>query len=329
VWGLFVSRSTAFGNLTTQIHHLGGQTRSLVAPTGSHGFSWRQTIYAAIWPWLAFNSAIYSTYMGGEVKHADRTQVSGIMGALAWAFVWSMLATWAMFQALGQSFWANLGNTDPGKLGLSSTPTFGEVSGYSVGNVVIAMFFMIGFALWSYVWIAPYTVLVTRSMLAWSLDRLAPAKLAEVSDRYHSPINSLVVIFVLGVITSAFYAYGKLSVLSGTVGLTASMIVVAVAGILFPYRHREAWEASPARGRLGGIPTLVVVGIIAIPLLALLEWALLEDPNSGTSISGNPRILTYTIIIFFVGLPLYYIVRAVQRSRGVNVDLAYKEIPPE
>jgi amino acid transporter len=329
VWGLFVSRSTAFGNLTTQIHHLGGQTRSLVAPTGSHGFSWRQTIYASIWPWLAFNSAIYSTYMGGEVKHADRTQVTGIMGALAWAFVWSMLATWAMFQALGESFWANLGNADPAKLGLSSTPTFGEVSGYSVGNVVIAMFFMIGFALWSYVWIAPYTVLVTRSMLAWSLDRLAPAKLAEVNDRYHSPINSLLTIFVLGVVTSAFYAYGKLSVLSGTVGLTASMIVVAIAGIVFPYRHREAWEASPARGRLGGIPTLTVVGIIAIPLLALLEWALLEDPNSGTSISGNPRILTYTIIIFVVGLPLYYIVRAVQRSRGVNVDLAYKEIPPE
>jgi hypothetical protein len=66
-----------------------------------------------------------------------------------------------------------------------------------------------------------------------------------------------------------------------------------------------------------------------VPLLGLIEWALLEDVYSGTSIDGNPRILTYVIAIFLVGLPIYYIARAVQKSRGVNVDLAYKEIPPE
>jgi APA family basic amino acid/polyamine antiporter len=131
------------------------------------------------------------------------------------------------------------------------------------------------------------------------------------------------------VVTSAFYAYGKLSVLSGTVGITASMIVVAVAGVLFPYRKREAWEASPAAGKIGNIPTITLVGLISLPLLALIEWALLEDVNSGTSIDGNPRILTYVIGIFLIGLPLYYVIRAFQKSRGINVDLAYREIPPE
>jgi APA family basic amino acid/polyamine antiporter len=267
--------------------------------------------------------------MGGEIKRADRNQVVGIMGALGWAFVWSIGATWAMLHAFGNSFWANLGNADPSKLGLSTTPTFGEVSGYAVGNVVVGTLILFGFALWSYVWIAPYTVLVSRSMLAWSLDRLVPARLAEVNERYHSPVYALGTIFVLGVITSAFYAYGKLSVLSGTVGITASMIVVAIAGIAFPYRNKEAFESSPASGRIGGIPTITLVGILSLPLLALIEWALLEDVNSGTSIDGNPRILTYAIIIFVIGLPLYYIARAVQKGRGVNVDLAYKEIPPE
>jgi amino acid transporter len=329
VWGLVVSHSTSTGNFADQIHNLGGSASGLTASTGSHGFSWRETIYAAIWPWLAFNSAIYSTYMGGEIKRADRNQVVGIMGALGWAFVWSMGATWAMLHAFGNSFWSNLGNADPAKLGLSTTPTFGEVSGYAVGNVVVGTLILFGFALWSYVWIAPYTVLVSRSMLAWSLDRLAPAKLAEVNERYHSPVYALGTIFVLGVITSAFYAYGKLSVLSGTVGITASMIVVAIAGIAFPYRNKEAFESSPASGRIGGIPTITLVGILALPLLGLIEWALLEDVNSGTSIDGNPRILTYAVIIFVIGLPLYYMARAIQKGRGVNVDLAYKEIPPE
>ena len=330
VWALLASRGSALGHLDDQIRSLGGKSMSPLANgDGSAGFSLRQTIYAAIWPWLAFNSAIYSTYMGGEVKRADRTQVTGIMGALAWAGVWTMAATWAMLHLFGNAFWANLGNADPAVYNLSTTPTFGEVSGYAVGNVVIAFLVLFGFVLWSYVWIAPYTVLVTRSMLAWSLDRLAPAKLAEVSERYHSPVTALIVIFGLGVVTSGFYAYGKLSVLSGTVGITASMIVVAIAGVAFPYTNAEAWRSSPASGRTLGIPTITLVGAVALPLLALIEWALLEDVNSGTSIDGNPRILQYAIGIFLIGLPIYYAIRAFQRSRGVNVDLAYKEIPPE
>jgi hypothetical protein len=40
-------------------------------------------------------------------------------------------------------------------------------------------------------------------------------------------------------------------------------------------------------------------------------------------------VLKWVAIIFVVGLPLYFIIRAVQKSRGINVDLAYKEIPPE
>jgi basic amino acid/polyamine antiporter, APA family len=55
----------------------------------------------------------------------------------------------------------------------------------------------------------------------------------------------------------------------------------------------------------------------------------LADVNSGTSIEGSPGILTFVLTLFVVGLPIYYAVRALQRRRGVEVDLAYKEIPPE
>jgi hypothetical protein len=45
--------------------------------------------------------------------------------------------------------------------------------------------------------------------------------------------------------------------------------------------------------------------------------------------SGSPRIVAYVTTIFLIGLPLYYVIRAFQKSRGIDVDLAYKEIPPE
>jgi amino acid transporter len=330
IWGLVVSRSTGLANLNHQIHAIGGAPLSPLAHGGgTGGSSVKQTIYAAIWPWLAFNSAIYSTYMGGEVKRADRSQLWGIMGSLIWAGAWLMLLTWSMEKAFGNTFWANLGNADPSKYGLSTTPTIGEISGYSIGSGVVAVIVMFGLALWTYVWVAPYMILLTRSALAWSLDGIGPKKLGEVSERWHSPMWALGTMFVLGCITSALYAYDNLSVLTGTIGITASMIVVAIAGAVLPYRQRELWRASPARGRIGRIPTITLVSLLAIPLLALIEWALMADVNSGASIEGNTVRFLVVVAIFLVGLPTYYLVRTVQRRRGIDIDLAYKEIPPE
>jgi len=171
--------------------------------------------------------------------------------------------------------------------------------------------------------------MLTRSMLAWSLDRLGPAKLAEVSDRWHSPVYGLITIFILGSITAAFYVYGNLAILTGTVGLGASMMVVALAGILLPYTRRALWQSSPAYGYTFGIPTITLVGLIAMPLLVLIQVVLLADVNSGTSIKASPTTVLVVLCIFVVGLPLYYVIRTLQRRRGIDIDLAYREIPPE
>jgi hypothetical protein len=107
------------------------------------------------------------------------------------------------------------------------------------------------------------------------------------------------------------------------------MIVVAIAGILLPYRQKELWKSSPGSGTIAGIPTITIVSIISIPLLLVMEWALWTDVNSGTSLKGQPAMLAFTLSVFVVGYPVYYIIRAIQRKRGINIDLAYKEIPPE
>ena len=39
--------------------------------------------------------------------------------------------------------------------------------------------------------------------------------------------------------------------------------------------------------------------------------------------------IAFVVGIYVSGVVLYYISRAVRRSRGVNLDLLYKEIPPE
>ena len=170
-------------------------------------FSLRETIFAAIWPWLAFNSAIYSTYMGGEVKQAERTQVAGIMGALAWAGAWTMATTWAMQHLFGNTFWANLGNADPTSFAVDHADVRRGLR--LLGReLVIASILMFGLTLDLRLDRAlhgarhpQHARLVAR--------RARTAKLAEVNARWHSPVRGLLMVFGLGVMTSAFYAFGN------------------------------------------------------------------------------------------------------------------------
>jgi hypothetical protein len=63
--------------------------------------------------------------------------------------------------------------------------------------------------------------------------------------------------------------------------------------------------------------------------MAWMIWYQLTDPYSGTSVSGSPRILVIAMVILVMGIPIFYVTRAVQRRRGVNVDYSFNEIPPE
>lgn len=330
VYLLLASRGSALGNLDHQVHRLGGAPMSPLAAHGSSvSFSLKETVYASIWAWLTFNSGMFSIYIGAEVRQPQRTQMIGILGGLAWVAGWILLLCFGMMHLFGNTFLANLGNADSAKYGFSSTPIFTEVAALSAGNVVLGLVMVSGVALLTYTWVGPYAMLLTRSALAWSLDRLGPEKLAEVHPRWHSPVWAHLTMLVFGTIAAAFYAFGNLSVLVGTVGLTLSMAVVSIAGAVLPYRNRELWRSSPGHSKFAGVPTITLLGVAALPLLALMIWALLEDVNSGTSLSASGGVVINVMIIFFIGLPVYYIARAVQKSRGVNVDLAFREIPPE
>ncbi len=63
--------------------------------------------------------------------------------------------------------------------------------------------------------------------------------------------------------------------------------------------------------------------------MAAATAILLLDENSGTNWRLNTNRVLLGAGIFLAGLPLYYIIRAIQRARGVDVDLAFRQIPPE
>jgi len=121
----------------------------------------------------------------------------------------------------------------------------------------------------------------------------------------------------------------QLTFLVGLFGLTLTYLAVAVAGMLFPYRQRDVFEASPYNRRIGKMPVITLVGIISFLTMGGATTILLLDPNSGTNWHLNTNRVLLGAGIFVAGFPIYYLIRAIQRARGVDVELAYREIPPE
>lgn len=329
VFGLIASRASALQSIDETLGSIGAGGVAGLAEGTKEGFSWSESFKAAIWPWLYLMGAYMSAFIGSEVKRPARAQMGGMMGALGWGTGWMLAVTWAMMHLFGWAFFANLGNADPTQYGLSSTPSYAELTALGMSQPVLGVLVIALFTVWGYTWMGPLTISISRAMFAWAMDGLAPKWLSRVSVRWASPVNSLLVVLVAGIASAAFFAYGNLSVVVGNINFAVTFALCGLSAVLLPSVNPSLWRSSPGHGTLLGIPVTSLIGALTLPAMAWMIWYQLTDPYSGTSVSGSPRILVIAMVILVMGIPIFYVTRAVQRRRGVNVDYSFNEIPPE
>jgi hypothetical protein len=106
------------------------------------------------------------------------------------------------------------------------------------------------------------------------------------------------------------------------------MLLVGLSAVLLPFLKRDLWQASPLPGSVAGIPLLSLVGLLGMCGAGFIAYALLEYPALG--VSNKAETLGIIGGMFVLGFGVYYLARAVQRTRhGVDISLNYSEIPPE
>ena len=114
--------------------------------------------------------------------------------------------------------------------------------------------------------ILPY--LVSRNLLAASFDRVLPSKLADVSPRFHTPLWSLGVTFLLAEGFLAIYTFTTFFTLlvNFATGVAIGLLLLGVAGLVFPYVRKDLFENSPrlVNRRVAGIPVMSIVSALTI-----------------------------------------------------------------
>jgi amino acid transporter len=225
--------------------------------------------------------------------------------------------------------------TQVGTLGASSLPNplFGggvvtiSVPYILAGNPWIDGFLMISMIAAAFTFMPICWLLASRDPFAWAMDRLVPAKFAQVSDRFHTPVFSLVFAFVVAEIFLLIAAFTSL--LGMLFAVTWSWTAIGVASLclacaLLPLR-KTYWDASPLKWKIAGIPVVTIIGLIGLffELDVIATFILVPALGFGTNL-GEIIISSYVIVVI-----LYFVSKYIRKSQGFDIDLAFKTIPPE
>jgi amino acid transporter len=331
----FVSKGTFIAHFDTYVRGLGGQPdaydKLLKAspPLGASSHTFGGSLLMMVLPFYTVGFIFQSTYFGGEIKRARSSAMKSIVWAEAAAGAMLLIGI-AIFGIRLSQFMGITGYGNFAKVGVPAAPLYTEVASIASGNIVLGIIISIGMILVFVTWIPQTMLLVSRSLFAWSFDGLLPSKVSDVNPRTHSPVFAVAIISVLSAVSVVIVGlHPSLTFVVGLLGLTITYILVSIAGIAFPFRQKDVFEASPFNGRIGRIPIMSLVAALSLVGIGVITTTLLLAEYSGTSWEYNRSRVILCIAIVVLAAPLYYVMRAVRKSQGVNIDLAYKEIPPE
>lgn len=294
-------------------------------------FSLEASVRATSVFWFIFGFIYPSTYFAGEMRLGKRTHMRSMPGAVLLAVGALLLMTPAFTHAVSYTFNGRLAAADPAAYGFAGgVPAYPELMGIASGSAVWGILMIVGFTAGLVIWLPETMMMASRSMFAWSFDRLMPERLSWVEPRSRSPLVALAVILVLITASTAIYSFTTwFTTLAVLLGVSFTMVFTAISGIVLPFRQPALVAASPYARRVLGIPLFSLVGGISLVGFVGAIVILALDQGSGVSIAKNPGKLGLAIAIYALGFAIYFASKAIRRRQGIDLELAYHELPPE
>jgi amino acid transporter len=272
-----------------------------------------------------------SAYFAGEVKgDPRRSQGLAIFASPIIFAVLIYLLYASLYNVFGHDFlvassvlWVN------GKSPLPSMPSPAFLISFITSNPILAALIPLALVLNNFGFAMVYFFVPTRNIFAWAFDRVIPVKFASVDKRgvpyYAVLVYAIIAYFSVYVtIYTGWFNY----LYYANFGWWIAVAIVMFAAAIFPFRRKDIFSSSPkiVTYKIGSIPVLTIVGVVGIFASLFISYATLLPSFSGFPI--NPIYVVSMIFVMIAALIIYAISYFYQKSRGIPVDLASRELPP-
>jgi APA family basic amino acid/polyamine antiporter len=295
-----------------------------------------QSIMASLlaFPFIMFTVSFpqQAGYIGGEIKQGSKQISWGMATAMFACTIMTGIAGYFVYNTIGYDFlsavtyWANSGS--PG-YPLPGAPFMTFFLAVLYPNLGFNIFMLIAGIIWSFVLMVAMAIMVSRAIFAWAFDRVVPGALADVNERLHTPVKANAIACVGGFVFVVAYAYNFLGVFFNAVAAwTSAYVIVMISAVVLPFTNKAVFGQSPAwvRKKIGAIPIMSIFGILGTAVTLLILYFIVAQP----SISGvNPPSIILIIGVYLTGIIAYYVARSYRKSQGIDLELAFKQIPPE
>ncbi len=329
--------SAALTPVLKSFHSSYGKILSAAAQAGYHpgsGFNLGADFAATpvVFGFMGFGFT--AAYLGGEIRRPSSTVTRAYLSAIGIGVVGLLLLLGFAAHSLGENWIGSatyIASADPkaypfpappgimlfASLLTSNTPLIIAMNGLLVLLIIVSQ--------------GPAFFLTTRSMVAWSFDRVMPAKLSEVNERTHSPLITNFVLFLVYCVICAVLVWGPSTILQlafgALLGQLPIFLLVSLVAIVIPWRRQALYNLAPiSRRKIFGLPAISVVGGLAFASYAFFFEQYLTNNALG---ANSPVVFISFPIMLVVAVLMYLTSKWVNERRGVNLSVAFTELPPE
>ena len=289
----------------------------------------------------------FSSYIAGEVKgNVRRTVMFAVIGALIFAVFMNSL----YIDVLGNHFGFSLTNAwgylywNTGNAPLNGQPPFTPLMAAAVhpGAWPLWLIIALGNITLNVLLCPVYAIFLSRIVLAWALDRQVPEWFSVVNERTNAPVRVIVIAVLLGAVFYILTFFGvspASTIFFGVLLATLTWIMPGLNAVLIPYRRPDLFQLTNNTGKFLGLPRLVWYGILwlifIVPVyLASFVWPLIQSVISFKSASdfltySNTSGIGLALIIIVIGIIIYFVMKVINNSHGINTRMMFQELPPD
>src|SRR5438128_7153211 len=356
----------------------GALSQGLDAAGSSAGGYWGAVFTAMVGAYFSYIGYAASTFVAGEIKEANKAlpktlaiasvliialYVSiSLVGAYALKGIgqvtvgnntYSLLTAWSYLSYGGKVTLASVGLPT---VKLWTTTVAGLAgSGISLGsaNVLLVVFGVF----WVANDIPPFILTASRILFAMSFDRVLPAPLANVNDRFHSPINAVIIVGIVALLgcfsesaildPGGTFNPGKNAAIAAILGSGGGVQITdfydsffftlfTLSLVILPLRasRRQIFDTAPYKP--GGKWGMLILGLAGFGANLFVDYEFVWPQGSDFALSqvnwasstllSDISAVIFTIVVAILGIVVYYVHRM---RRGINYSTIFAQIPPE